>query len=180
MSRPPFAAALTLGLALALAGCAAAREPAPTPTGFASEEELFAAAEETYRAYVKAANEVDLSDPDTAEPVYEWLVDDALSATREEMTTGHAQGLTRTGEAVVDDVELVEADPADATASLDVCLNVADVEVLDESGESLIAADRGDVQAVRVEVVPAPTTSTRLAVAAMTGRSGGLECTSDG
>src|SRR5688500_5990965 len=63
------APALVTGL---LAGCAGDPEPAETTHGFASEEEAFAAAEETYRAYVDALNQVDLSDPETFEPVLAW------------------------------------------------------------------------------------------------------------
>ena len=66
------AAALGALLMLTLAGCTTPEptDPTPTPTSaFASEEEAFAAAEATYRAYVDALNEVDLSDPETFEPV---------------------------------------------------------------------------------------------------------------
>jgi ABC-type oligopeptide transport system substrate-binding subunit len=57
-------AAATLALALALTtACAPDPAPTPSPTGFASQEEAFAAAEATYRAYVDALNAVDLADP---------------------------------------------------------------------------------------------------------------------
>ena len=68
-------AAATLALALALGMTTACQpEPAPSPSApvFANEEEAFAAAEETYRAYVDALNQVDLSDPETFEAVYAW------------------------------------------------------------------------------------------------------------
>lgn len=55
--RSTVALATTL-LVAGLAACAPnpASTPSPTPTGFASEEEAFAAAEATYRAYVDATN----------------------------------------------------------------------------------------------------------------------------
>ncbi len=51
---------------------------------FASEEEAFAAAEETYRAYVDALNQVDLSDPETFEAVYAWTTGDANADERKD------------------------------------------------------------------------------------------------
>ena len=72
------AATLALALVVGLAtGCQP--EPSPSPSGpaFANEEAAFAAAEETYRAYVDALNQVDLSDPETFEAVYAWTTGDA-------------------------------------------------------------------------------------------------------
>ncbi len=68
-----------------LTGCGAAGEPrASTPAPlFSSEAEAFAAAEATYRAYVDALNQVDLSDPETFEAVYAWTTGDANATDRE-------------------------------------------------------------------------------------------------
>lgn len=66
---------MAVGAVLAVvlvSGCTPTPEPTPTPTGFANEEEAFRAAEETYRAYVDALNEVDLADPATFEPLFVW------------------------------------------------------------------------------------------------------------
>ena len=58
------AAAIVLALALGLTtACQPEPSPSPSAPAFANEEEAFAAAEETYRAYVDALNQVDLSDP---------------------------------------------------------------------------------------------------------------------
>ncbi len=72
-------AAVVVALAVTLGATACQPEPTPTPTGpaFASEDEAFAAAEETYRAYVDALNQVDLSDPETFEAVYAWTTGEA-------------------------------------------------------------------------------------------------------
>ena len=77
MIRRAAAAAIVLALALGMT-TACQPEPAPSPSGpvFANEEEAFAAAEETYRAYVDALNQVDLSDPETFEAVYAWTTGD--------------------------------------------------------------------------------------------------------
>ena len=73
-------AAVTIALALAvcvMTGCQPEPEPSPSAPAFATEEEAFAAAEETYREYVDALNQVDLSDPETFEAVYAWTTGDA-------------------------------------------------------------------------------------------------------
>ena len=78
------AAALALAVVLGMTtGCQP--EPTPSPSGpvFANEEEAFAAAEETYRAYVDALNQVDLSDPQTFEAVYAWTTGEANASERE-------------------------------------------------------------------------------------------------
>jgi hypothetical protein len=151
MSRPSFAV-LILGLALAVAGCAAAPEPEPTPTGFASEEEAFAAAEETYRAYVEAANRTDLSDPRTFEPLYELTTDGALAAAREEFTMMHAEGYTRKGESAVTLVSQRKADLEAAEVELDVCIDNSDVDVLDSGGTSVVSQERLDIQPMLIVV----------------------------
>ena len=65
---------------------------------FATEEEAFAAAEETYREYVDALNQVDLSDPETFEAVYAWTTGDANAKERERSSQ---PGCTPTGLAVL-------------------------------------------------------------------------------
>src|SRR5690349_10893189 len=78
-------------LAIALTGCASPPDATPTP-GFASEAEAFAAAEKTYRAYVDALNEVDLSDPDTFEAVYSWTTGEANAGERKTLSQMYADG----------------------------------------------------------------------------------------
>ncbi len=83
------ALALVAMVAPVVAGCAP--DPAPAPTtavSFSSEEEAFAAAEETYRAYVDALNQVDLSDPGTFEAVYAWTTGEANA---DERKVSHAR-----------------------------------------------------------------------------------------
>ncbi len=68
---------IALAIATTVSACTPEPAPTPTPTGFASEDEAFRAAEETYRAYVDALNAVDLADPATFEPVFAWTTGDA-------------------------------------------------------------------------------------------------------
>ena len=67
---------------------------------FTSEADAFAAAEETYRAYVDALNQVDLSDPETFEDVYAWTTGDANADARETFSQMHADGWTVQGDTV--------------------------------------------------------------------------------
>ena len=96
----PAVGAALLALAL-VTGCAPEPAPTPTPTGFASDDEAFAAAEATYRAYVDALNAVDLSDPATFEPVYANLSGQALADEKKSLTTMSAEGWVVSGESKV-------------------------------------------------------------------------------
>ena len=96
----PRVIAATLALALVAGMAACQPEPQPTPGGpvFATEEEAFAAAEETYRAYVDALNQVDLSDPETFEAVYAWTTGELNATTGKTLSRGmHAEGVTVSG-----------------------------------------------------------------------------------
>lgn len=146
----PALAAVALTIALATA-CAPEPAPAPSSTGFASEEEAFAAAEATYRAYVDALNEVDLSDPATFEPVYAWLTGDALREERKSLTSMHSNGWTVSGSSQVDDFNAIEADPLSALA----CLNVSAIDLVDKAGVSQVGAGRHDVYALALTFVTA-------------------------
>ncbi len=89
-SRLLAAAAVLACVMMTTTGCFAQPDPEPTPL-FSSEEEAFAAAEETYRAYVDALNQVDLSDPETFEEVYAWTTGE-LNASDRKGLSDHADG----------------------------------------------------------------------------------------
>ncbi len=108
----PRVAAVTIALALAvcvMTGCQPEPEPSPSAPAFATEEEAFAAAEETYREYVDALNQVDLSDPETFEAVYSWTTGDANAGARESFSEMHADGWTVAGESLVGTTRYIEA-----------------------------------------------------------------------
>lgn len=178
MSRPSFAV-LILGLALAVAGCAAAPEPEPTPSGFASEEELFAAAEETLEGYIEALDAADYQDPEALEPVYAWLTGEALATSREDLTELAASGYTKSGTSVITLVQPAELAPAEADASVDACIDVSRVDIVDASGASVVAEDRPDVQSVRVAFTGTDATRTGLAIEQISGREGEPSCEDD-
>ena len=171
-------AAAMLALALA-AGCTPTPEPTPTPTGFASDAEAFRAAEETYRAYVDALNQVDLADPKTFEPVFAWTTGDANRAARKSFTEMHANGWTVEGLSLPLLVELRAFDRSSQTVSLSVCLNVSDVQLRDAAGESVVAADRRDVQSMAVDMARASAADPELLlISKIDGREGDPECPS--
>lgn len=156
---PPALAALAL--AICLAGCAPDTAPAPTPTGFASEEEAFAAAEETYRAYVDALNRVDLSDPATFEDVYAWTTGDANAEARKSFSEMHASGWVVSGATTFDRFvpRSFTAGEQRGTVTVDLCLDVAGVDLVDSTGTSVVPESRLDRQAVFVTFSMATTGS---------------------
>lgn len=164
-------------LAAALSACAptASPTPSPTATGFASEEEAFAAAEATYRAYVDALNDVDLSDPATFEPVYAHLSGEALDGSKKELTSLHARSLEKSGATKVESLDAISVDLESSTVTLNVCLDVSDVDVVDSSGASVVPADRNDFQLLEVSFIPRQLPSKPLVVS-RSSAVGGQPC----
>ena len=171
------AAALVLALALGMT-TACQPEPAPSPSGpvFANEEEAFAAAEETYRAYVDALNQVDLSDPETFEAVYAWTTGELNASDRKGLTNYHADGVTVSGDSVIVLLEPESFDSSTDSVELAACLDVSAVEVSDKNGESVVDPDRIDVQTLAVSVVPGAASATGLLVTAIGPRESEPSC----
>ncbi|MFF2633720.1 hypothetical protein ACFVR6_12640 [Microbacterium sp. NPDC058021] len=169
------AAALLLTATLGVTGCMPEPEPTPTPTGFASEAEAFAAAEETYRAYVDALNQVDLSDPDTFEPVFAWTTGEANAAARESFSQMHADGWTVGGQSTPTVVAPLDPVPGIEEIDVAVCVDVSSVTLVNASGASVVAPDRRDVQSMRFNLV-AGETPTGWIIERISGRDGEPEC----
>lgn len=168
-------AATALAAALTACAPASAPTPSPTPTGFASEEEAFAAAEATYRAYVDALNQVDLSDPATFEPVYALLDGEASDEERQTLSTYHAEDLTVEGETRVTVLEPMDWDPDVRTTTLAACVDVSGVDVVNAEGESVVTGDRPDVQSVLVTLREKPATN-QFKIVSLGGRDGEPSC----
>ncbi|MGX5770884.1 hypothetical protein ACWKWN_09040 [Microbacterium trichothecenolyticum] len=162
------ALALSGLLALALAGCTTP-EPEPTPTSaFSSEDEAFAAAEETYRAYVDALNQVDLSDPETFEAVYSWTTDDLNATDRKSFSQWHADGFSKTGAAMIISFEPQSyASSPQRQVLVGACLDISTVDILDASGNSVVSPDRPPVQSLTVTFVEADSSPTSFRVASL-------------
>lgn len=130
-----------------LAGCSATPTPTPTTTpAFASEEEAFAAAEETYQAYNDALNAVDLSDPSSFEPVFALLSGTAEATTRKAFSEFHAAKMSTVGATRYDSFAGESANLESGSVTATVCVDVAEVEVFNELGESAVSSDRPDRQ----------------------------------
>lgn len=146
---------LTVGM---LAACAPTPEPTPTPTAlFSSDEEAYAAAEETYRAYTDATNLTDFADPETFEAVFSWLAGPAESTTRENYSSLHADKITRSGDSTFDSYTPVSN--ADELVTVRLCIDVSDVQLRNEAGDSIVPSDRPARQPIEVEFVDASTST---------------------
>ena len=146
-----FAAAATLALALALTtACAPDPAPTPSPTGFASQEEAFAAAEATVRGYFDASNQVDLADPRTYEALFALTTGEQNAFDRKRYSEYNAEGLSMRGASEVLSVTPVSWDPTEGIAVVDACVDVSSVEISRRDGSSAISPDRPDQQSLEV------------------------------
>ncbi len=167
-------AASALAAAL-LSGCTGEPAPVVSTPSFATEDEAFAAAEQTYRNYVDALNQVDLSDPATFEPMYSWTSGDLNAAIRESYSQMHADGWTQSGDASIDSIAILE--PGDNGAlQLAICLRVADIEVVDRDGNSVVSPDRLPVQSIATLMTSSPSSPTGFKLSAIDGREGEPTC----
>ncbi|MDX2375424.1 hypothetical protein M4I32_01235 [Microbacterium sp. LRZ72] len=140
---------------LALAACAPETSAAPSPApsvSFATDAEAFAAAEATYRAYVDALNQVDLSDPETFEAVYAWTTGDANANAREYLSALHASGSSVSGDSVVATFDAVSENESAVVGNA--CLDVRDVQLRDADGDAIVSPSRPDVQSFQVSFIP--------------------------
>lgn len=161
-------------LSAALVGCTPQSAPTPTPsasTGFSSDAEAFAAAEATYRAYVDAANAIDLSQPETFENMYSTLTGTALESARSSLTKMHEAGWRVDGQSVVTFVLPKRA--GDGSVMLLVCLDVSSVMLVDSHGASQVG-ERPTEQSLQVAV--APTQNGAWRIESFAGRTGDPQC----
>ena len=174
------AVVVALGLvAVGLVGCSgAAPKPSPTPTPpFASADAAYKAAEATYRAYVDAGNHLDLAEPKTFQPLYSWLLGDALDHQRQQLTAMTARGLHMTGRDVVTLVSPMDGgEPVWGDVYLAVCVDVSKSRVTDAAGNSLVDKNRPDIQSLEVALSRDAATSTGMKITSITGRDGAPTC----
>ncbi len=137
-------------LAGGMLGCAPEPEPTPTPTAaFASEEEAFAAAEEVYRAYIDAFNAVDFQDPETFEPLKDYVGGDYAANERKQLSEMHAEGYVRGGAIEILTFEGREYSSADLVLAF-TCNDVSSTTFVSSSGENLVPEDRTPVSALEL------------------------------
>jgi len=147
-----WAAVAAIAAVILLVGCTPEPEPTPSPTGFASEAEAFAAAEETYRAYVDAGNQVDLTDPSTFEALFAWSTGELNELDRRAYSEYHAEQATMSGDATI-----IRAEPQmrneGGVVNLNVCLDVSEVFFFNADGSPRTNPDRAPLQALSVDLV---------------------------
>ncbi|PKQ35540.1 MAG: hypothetical protein CVT61_05430 [Actinobacteria bacterium HGW-Actinobacteria-11] len=145
---PTRLAILVAAVAL-LAGCTPDPEPTPTPTAaFASEEEAFAAAEATYRAYNDALNQVDPENPETFEATYFYTSGDFQASDKENFSNLHARGYSIQGAARVRSFFGTSFDQTLGYVDATVCVDVSGVDVIDADGQSVVNPERPDIYAI--------------------------------
>lgn len=141
--------AALLAVALTTA-CSPDPTPTPTPTGFASEEEAFAAAEATYRAYSEALNAKQTDTPSERDP------DSYLTGSALEGSLAGKKVLTDAGVRIIGTSEITRIDRVTAdssTAILHVCIDNTAARVIDTAGTDVTPAERDPVGALEIEVI---------------------------
>ena len=142
-------------LGLGAVGCSPSpAEPSPKRTAaFDSEEAAFAAAEETYRAYVDAENAraAGEDDPDPQD----FLIGAALDADIESRRELDRYRLREEGSANVAGFRPVSAEYASSTPQITavVCINVSATRLRDDQGRDVTPTSRPDVVALEVSLV---------------------------
>jgi hypothetical protein len=157
-----------LAVALMVSGCSGSPEPVETTPGFATEEEAFAAAEETYRAYVDALNQVDLSDPATFEPVFALTTGDFESTERTSLSKMHADGWAVSGESLISHLEPKSVSADGSSVELIACIDVTRVQLVDQAGASMVGQERPPTQSLVVKLTT-DGSAARYAIAQVTG-----------
>jgi hypothetical protein len=156
------AVACTGVLLFSVTGCASAPKPAPTsssPTAapvFASDEEALAAATEAYANYQEMADAIDSEGgqaPERITPfVSERFLPEALHQS-DGFRDSNARSVGSTTFVVDAPQHMSYSDPKNTVVSLYICDDVTAVDVVDESGNSLVSDTRVAVTPFAVSFV---------------------------
>lgn len=142
-------AALALTATL-LSGCGGEPQPVETTAPFASEDEAFAAAEATYRAYVDASNARLGSESSQVDPTA-FLMGLALEGELDSSRELVASSLKIAGEFRVDRVSMRKFDSEAKSVVMGACLDISGTTVIDANDEDVTPTDRLPV--VPLEIV---------------------------
>lgn len=126
-------------LAGALAACTPQPAPQPSPTGFASEQEAFAAAEATYRAYVDAVNARRADENSSPDPT-DFLIGDALDAELKSEAAFAEAGVSLIGDIGI--ASIAGTSTTRDSAKSEVCLDVSNTRVVDSTGNDVTDPSR--------------------------------------
>ncbi|MGA1827204.1 hypothetical protein [Microbacterium sp.] len=127
-------------------------EPAPSPSGpiFANEDEAFAAAEQTYRAYVDALNQRRSDASSTPDP-QSFLTGQALEVDIDTQQHLDQAGLALTGITEIASVSPVESRPDIGFVKVDVCLDSSGTRVVNDAGADVTPPDRQPISLITVD-----------------------------
>ncbi len=166
LRRAITASVITVVGTVSLVACAPP-SPKPTPTAttiFASEEEALAAATDTYQEYLAVSDAVSADggqNPERIQP----LVTDAFWASEMAGIQGLVEGGYRTsGSSSFDQTTLVDTDRV-STTTIQTCLDVSQVRVLDSGGADVTPTDRRSRTRLEVEFAVTAEPSPSLLVA---------------
>jgi len=137
---------------IGLAGCTPGPAPTPTPTPlFTSEAEAFKAAEQVYRDYVDAGNErrdgTAVADPQT------FLSGQALEDDINAQRMLKEKHLRIAGPNRVRSFHAVDYDERRGQVSAELCIDVTESRVIDESGADTTPPNRPGLVALRVVLI---------------------------
>jgi hypothetical protein len=151
---PILATCLAAALALTVAGCFGDKPsytPAAEPTAaplFASDEEALAAAEEAYRAYTSVVDSILIEKGKDSARILKVATPEVADLQYEGFETAAQTGLRSTGGTTFDSTELQHYDSNSpdglSIVTIYVCVDISAVDILDESGNSVVNADRKD------------------------------------
>ncbi len=149
--RYRFAAATVLLAAALSSSACAGPSPAPaTPSGSptpASDEEAFRAAEATYRAYVDALNAARRGDTPDLSP-HSFLSGGALVSAKQTAEELAAAGLQLRGISTV--LTYRPINRADGLVTFDVCIDLRDTRLFDDTHNDVTPRERPEQQSLRV------------------------------
>lgn len=160
-------------LSCLVSGCVA-HDPDPTPTPlFATEEEAFAAAEETYRAYLDVVNAQ--RDGDMNADPRRFLSGRALQNEIDSHSRLQELGLSVSGTTVLSAFigSKFETGPVRPSITAELCIDSTNTRVMDEHGHDVTPSTREEVTDLEVEF---GAYADGLHITA--SRTGGMACTS--
>ncbi|TNM66877.1 hypothetical protein FHN55_12295 [Streptomyces sp. NP160] len=158
------------GLSIGLTGCmtspgatpaasteaATTASPSPSSTAVAETDAAVAAATEAVRSYYAVTDRL-LSDPQTSvDEAASVASGEELDLLRRQVQEQRVRGLRQTGSVVLADLTATGADlQAPPTVTIDACVDVSALDVVDNAGASALAPDRTTSSVVHLTVVAA-------------------------
>jgi hypothetical protein len=172
-------------LLISSAGCAVERtpvQPSATPTAqpvFASDEEALAAATEAYEAYISTADQIVRDGGEDPTRIRDYVSDDLAESEIESYALLKERNLRGVGESSYSDFSLqrVSSDSSRSdVVTAYVCSDLSATDVLDESGQSVVALERQDRRPFELTFDVAEAGPPALVVASVTVWNGGGVC----